>query len=222
MPTSFDPLHSKLLKEIMDVIYHHLLSIINSSLSSGCVPDLFNMACVQLLLKGPTLDQADTQNFKPISKLSCLSKNMKESSFDTAPRVTKEQKQKQLWKISGFFWKLQSNETAFHCVSNDLLLLHPSAAGSKSSLRHNRAKHSYFETEEMGKTHWSCTGEVLLLPRKQIILFPFGISFNSWLHLWRTPRFYTENTFILTYTDDTQLYLPFKLHELNNLILLYS
>ncbi len=51
-----DPLSTKLLKETMDALAPHLLNIINSSLPSGCVPGLFKMACIQPLLKGPTLD----------------------------------------------------------------------------------------------------------------------------------------------------------------------
>lgn len=77
MGTSLSPLDSlstKLLKAIMDVVALYLLSIINNSLSPGRLPDLFKMACVQPLLKGPTLVTADIQNFRPISKLSFISK----------------------------------------------------------------------------------------------------------------------------------------------------
>lgn len=47
-----DPVSSKFLTKLMDVMAPDLLSIINRSLISGCVPDLFKTACVQPLLKG--------------------------------------------------------------------------------------------------------------------------------------------------------------------------
>lgn len=59
----------------MDSLGSYLLLIINSSLSSGCVPDYFKCACVQPVLKNPGLDPTNLDHFRPIpiSKLPFIS-----------------------------------------------------------------------------------------------------------------------------------------------------
>lgn len=48
-----DIIPARLSREIIGVIRSYVLSIINSSLSPGCVPDHFKTLCVQLLLREP-------------------------------------------------------------------------------------------------------------------------------------------------------------------------
>ena len=62
VPTTF-------LKAILLIWSPSLLSIINSSLTSGSVPDLFKIASIQPLLKKPSLNLDQLENYRPISKL---------------------------------------------------------------------------------------------------------------------------------------------------------
>ena len=82
-----DTIPSKLLKESIESVSPALLSIINSSLTSGVVPDQFKTACVQPLLKGPGLDPKDLTNFRPISKLSFTSKILEKVVLDQLTQV---------------------------------------------------------------------------------------------------------------------------------------
>ncbi|KAM9554196.1 uncharacterized protein ACWYII_035587 [Salvelinus alpinus] len=54
----------------------HLTSLINSSLTAGYVPSVFKRARVAPLLKKPTLDPSDVNNYRPVSLLSFLSKTL--------------------------------------------------------------------------------------------------------------------------------------------------
>jgi len=59
----------------------NVLSIINCSLTNGCVPSSLKHAVVQPLLKKPGLDPTDPNHFRPISKLPFLSKIFEKNSF---------------------------------------------------------------------------------------------------------------------------------------------
>ncbi|KAM9568841.1 ADP-dependent glucokinase isoform 1-T9 [Salvelinus alpinus] len=54
----------------------YLTSLINSSLTAGYVPSVFKRARVAPLLKKPTLDPSDVNNYRPVSLLSFLSKTL--------------------------------------------------------------------------------------------------------------------------------------------------
>uniref|UniRef100_A0A674DUK9 Reverse transcriptase domain-containing protein n=1 Tax=Salmo trutta TaxID=8032 RepID=A0A674DUK9_SALTR len=54
----------------------YLTSLINSSLTAGYVPSVFKRARVAPLLKKPTLDPSDINNYRPVSLLSFLSKTL--------------------------------------------------------------------------------------------------------------------------------------------------
>ena len=69
-----DPIPTTLLYENLDILLPSITQIINSSLTSGTVPDQFKIAVVKPLLKSPTLDKNDLKNYRPISNLSFLSK----------------------------------------------------------------------------------------------------------------------------------------------------
>lgn len=51
-----------------------ILALINNSLASGCIPAAFKHVVLQSLIKKKNLDPADLSNYRPISKLSFLSK----------------------------------------------------------------------------------------------------------------------------------------------------
>ncbi len=69
-----DVLLGGLFREVLDTISPTLLAFINSSLINGVFPESFKHAIVQPLLKGPHLDPTVHNNYRPISKLSFISK----------------------------------------------------------------------------------------------------------------------------------------------------
>ena len=69
-----DTIPTKLLKELLPVLGPPMLNIINSSLSTGCVPNSLNVAVMKPLLKKPNLDPENIKNYRPISNLPFLSK----------------------------------------------------------------------------------------------------------------------------------------------------
>ncbi len=68
-----DVIPSSLFKNVFDTI-GSILSIFNNSLSSGVVPASFKHAVIQPLLKKNSLDPFNMSSFRPISKLSFISK----------------------------------------------------------------------------------------------------------------------------------------------------
>ena len=69
-----DAVPPRLFKEVFPTIGSSVTTVIISSLSSGVVPENFNHAVVQPLIKKPGLDPAVLVNFRPISKLPFISK----------------------------------------------------------------------------------------------------------------------------------------------------
>ena len=69
-----DPVPSSLLFECIDVLLPCITHVINSSLSSGCFPELFKSAVVRPLIKKPSLDHNCLKNYRPVSNLSFMSK----------------------------------------------------------------------------------------------------------------------------------------------------
>ena len=69
-----DAIPPQLFKEVFSTVGPSVIALINSSLSSGVVPENFKHAVVQHLIKKPALDPAVLANFRPISKLPFLSK----------------------------------------------------------------------------------------------------------------------------------------------------
>ncbi|XP_071270957.1 phosphatidylinositol-3,5-bisphosphate 3-phosphatase MTMR6-like isoform X2 [Salvelinus alpinus] len=65
-----------LTKTISRDLLPYLTSLINSSLTAGYVPSVFKRARVAPLLKKPTLDPSDVNNYRPVSLLSFLSKTL--------------------------------------------------------------------------------------------------------------------------------------------------
>ncbi|KAM9398239.1 uncharacterized protein ACWYII_032095 [Salvelinus alpinus] len=71
-----DPIPSSLLQTISGDLLPYLTSLINSSLTAGYAPSVFKRARVAPLLKKPTLDPSDVNNYRPVSLLSFLSKTL--------------------------------------------------------------------------------------------------------------------------------------------------
>ncbi len=73
-----DPVPTKLLKQL-PVAEEPLLNIINSSLSLGHIPKPFKLAVIKPLIRKPQLDPSELANYRPISNLPFMSKNLRKS-----------------------------------------------------------------------------------------------------------------------------------------------
>ena len=69
-----DPLPTSLYSDCLPHLLPFISDIINSSLSTGTVPDSFKSAIVRPLLKKHNLDPNELKNYRPVSNLSFLSK----------------------------------------------------------------------------------------------------------------------------------------------------
>ncbi len=69
----YDAVPPWLVKEVFPTVGPSVLAVVNSSLSSGVVPENFKHAVVQPLIKKTGLDPTDLANFRPLSKLPFLS-----------------------------------------------------------------------------------------------------------------------------------------------------
>ncbi len=63
---------SQFVKQTFETIGSDLVTIINSCLLTGVVPDCFKFASVLLIHKKPSLDPAVHSNFRPFSNLQFL------------------------------------------------------------------------------------------------------------------------------------------------------
>ena len=124
-----DPIPSSLLQTISPDLAPFLTTLINSSLSSGLVPATLKSARVKPLLKKPSLDPTDIQNYRPVSLLSFLSK--------TLERAASEQLSLYLSQ-NNLLDPLQSGFKASHSTETALLAvieaLHTAKASSLSSV----------------------------------------------------------------------------------------
>jgi len=71
-----DVVLTSLFLKVFDHSGPYLVNIINLSLQSGVVPSSFKQAIVNPILKKPSLDHSVPNNFRPISKLSFMSKTL--------------------------------------------------------------------------------------------------------------------------------------------------
>ena len=73
---NLDPIPTPLTKQYLDVLVPVITKLINTSLTTGIAPDSFKSAIVKALLKKSGLYVNDLKNFRPISDIPFLSRNL--------------------------------------------------------------------------------------------------------------------------------------------------
>ena len=76
-----DPIPTRLLKQCSESIIPAITMIVNQSLKSSVVPSVFKAAHVRPLLKKPTMDPHELQNYRPVSNLPYVSKLLEHCTF---------------------------------------------------------------------------------------------------------------------------------------------
>ncbi|XP_064880117.1 uncharacterized protein LOC135573865 [Oncorhynchus nerka] len=113
-----DPIPSSLLQTISGDLLPYLTSLINSSLTAGYVPPVFKRARVAPLLKKPTLDPSDVNNYRPVSLLSFLSKTLERAVLGQLSRYLSQNDL--LDPNQSGFKTSHSTETALLCITEAL------------------------------------------------------------------------------------------------------
>ena len=132
--SDFDPLPTGLVKDCIDVLLTPIVSIVNLSLSKGCLPARFEFALVSPLLKKPTLNRDDMKNYRPVSNLSFLSKILEKvvashlNSHINSSHTSND--------YQSAYRKFHSIETALPKIHNDILSSMDDGRVTASTLLH--------------------------------------------------------------------------------------
>ena len=114
-----DPIPTSLLKSSLDALLPIICKIVNTSLQSSTVPEVFKRAIVAPLLKKPSLDSENMKNYRPVSNLPYVSKLMEKvvmSRFN-AHLDTHELRE----PLQSAYRAQHSTETALTKVFSDIL-----------------------------------------------------------------------------------------------------
>ena len=114
-----DPIPTPLLFDCIDVLLPTIQNIINTSLSSGLVPDIFKTAIVKPLLKKPSLDPNNLKNYRPVSNLPFLSKILEKVVLSQLFSYLNEHNL--ISPSQSAYRPFHSTESALLKVSNDIL-----------------------------------------------------------------------------------------------------
>ncbi len=110
--SSLNAVPPEVIKAAFPVIGPSIQVLINSSLGTGVVPICFKHAVVQPLLKKQGLDKSCFNNFRPVSKLSFLSKLLEK--FVQLQLIT-------VLNTANLLESFQSGFTAYHSMDSALL-----------------------------------------------------------------------------------------------------
>ncbi|XP_071211360.1 GDP-fucose protein O-fucosyltransferase 2 isoform X1 [Salvelinus alpinus] len=211
----------------------YLTSLINSSLTAGYVPSVFKRARVAPLLKKPTLDPSDVNNYRPVSLLSFLSKTLERAVLGQLSCYLSQNDL--LDPNQSGFKTSHSTETALLCVtealrtakanslSSALILLDLSAAfdtvnhqillSTLSELGISGAAHAWIASYLTGRSYQVAWRESVSAPRALTTGVPQGSVLGPLLFSLYTKSLgsviSSHGLSYHCYADDTQLIFSF-------------
>jgi hypothetical protein len=116
---TLDPFPTFLLKDCLDEVAPIITAIVNASITSGRVPELFKKAVVTPLLKKSSLDPDVLANYRPVSNLSFISKILEKV---VSKRLDSHKTAHDLYEpFQSAYRAGHSTETAVLRVQNDIL-----------------------------------------------------------------------------------------------------
>jgi len=127
-----DPTSTDLFKACLDEIIPYVTYVLNQSLASGDVPEVFKTAIVKPLLKKHDLDKEILKNYRPVSNLPFMSKVLEKLVLDQLLKHIRVNSLEELFQSA--YRRFHSTETALVRVVNDLLGVIDQGSGSLLSL----------------------------------------------------------------------------------------
>ena len=233
--SDLDPIPTILLKECLDVLLPTLTRIINLSLSSSTVPQDLKEARITPLIKGAEMDPEDMKSYRPVSRLSYLSKLLEKAAVDQLDDYLVKNGLNEVHQSA--YRKYHSTETALLKICDDLLcamdrsecsvlvMLDQSAAFDtiNQDMLLDRMKHSYGITDSAlkwlhsyfkGRTQAVFIGSKSSDTKQLVTGFPQGSVLGPFSYpVYTSPLLKLTRSLNVPshmFADDTQMYNSFK------------